>query len=413
MARKFLIPVLLIILFSCEKLEDKNQISIKYYGDALEDIGYSIAATNDGYVIGGQLTNVVRQSSYINPINSIKQTGIIRTKSDGNAIWKYNFGKRLSGTGSKVLVLQDGSVVVAGFVTDTVTLQKDSFVVKTNSDGLNAVEKHYKMSGNQFATDIIETETGFIILGSTDVAREPLTESSGNATGKKDILILTINSNLEPVRAPLAIGFPNNDSGVAIKRDINGYVVAGTTDRSEKVSSIQSGNNILIVRINSDGSATQPRIIGGTREEVASDFEVLDDGYLITGTIGAEGSVKQAFVLELSSDIYADVIFDETNNIDLEPDITTKTTVSIHAICRYKANSFIVAGQFGTGSSGRMLLFVTDASGKYVEGKKLVYGGTGTQVVHDVITDTENNIIAVGKNSYENNSMISLIKFRF
>jgi hypothetical protein len=80
---------------------------------------------------------------------------------------------------------------------------------------------------------------------------------------------------------------------------------------------------------------------------------------------------------------------------------------------RYKTNSYVIAGQAGTGTSAKMLLFVLDANGNQVEGKEKLFGGTGAQVAYDVISDDNDNIIAVGKNSYENNSMISLLKFRF
>ena len=72
-----------------------------------------------------------------------------------------------------------------------------------------------------------------------------------------------------------------------------------------------------------------------------------------------------------------------------------------------------MAGQAGTGSSAKMLIFVTDSDGNLVEGKQMIAGGTGAQVAYDVISDGDDNIIAVGKNSYETNSMISLLKFRF
>jgi hypothetical protein len=48
-----------------------------------------------------------------------------------------------------------------------------------------------------------------------------------------------------------------------------------------------------------------------------------------------------------------------------------------------------------------------------MEGQKKTSGGTGTQSANDVISDTAENITVIGSNSYENNSMISLLKFRF
>lgn len=414
MDRKFIIVILLVLLSACEKSQDQNDIVIKYYGDALEDIGYSIVPTGDGYIIGGQLTKVSRrESNYIDIPASVKQTGIVRTNFNGEEIWKKSYGKRMTGNASKVLALDDGSFIATGFVTDTITFQKNIFVIKTGADGLNTVEKIFKLTGNQTATDIIQMPGGgFMVLATTDVVREPVTESTGNAAGKKDILLLRINSNLDQTGAPLAVGFPGNDYGASIKNDINGgYIVVGTTDRSDQNPGQQAGNNILLVRINSDGSTIQPRILGGKNDEYAADFEVLNDGYIIAGTIGAEGTAQQPYAWGLSSDIYAVPAFSDF--IDLEPELPIKTSVSLKAICRYKTNSFIIAGQFGSGSSGRMLFFVADANGKYIDGTKKVFGGTGSQVAYDVTSDESNNIIGVGKNSYENNSMISLVKFRF
>jgi hypothetical protein len=406
MTRKYIFAILLIILSSCEKSLEPNNMIVKFYGDALEDIGYSIAPTSDGYVIGGQLTKVKRLQS-----NYIDIAGYVNT--EGNTIWKNGYGKKLSGTGTKIITLDDGSFVIAGYVTDTVSpFKRDIYVVKTSADSTTSIEKIYKMTGDQYGIDIIKTDEGFMVLGSTDVGREPVTESSGNTAGKRDLLFLRINNDLNQIGSPVAFGFPDNDAGAAIKKDINGdYIVVGTTERSDLAKTKQDKSNILIARVNSVGNVTESRILGGLEDEYAADFEVLPDGYFIAGNIGAEGTVQQVYTWGLTTDIQGDPLY--ANPIDLEPGLATKTSASVKAICRYKLNSYIIAGQFGTGSSGRMLFFIADASGGYVDGKKLIFGGTGTQIAYDVISDTDNNIIAVGKNSYENNSMISLIKFRF
>jgi hypothetical protein len=185
----------------------------------------------------------------------------------------------------------------------------------------------------------------------------------------------------------------------------------GTTDRSELKADKQAGNNIFLLRVNADGSATQPRIIGGTADEYAADMEVLNDGYLIAGTTGSEGSVQQGYVWGISSNIYTAPIIN--HEIKIEPSSSAQPSFSVKAICRYKTNSIVMAGQVVIGSSAEMLIFVTDADGYLVEGKKKITGSTGVQVAYDVISDDDDNIIAVGKNSYENNSMISLLKFRF
>ncbi|MCX6256047.1 MAG: hypothetical protein NTV31_16470 [Bacteroidia bacterium] len=229
---------------------------------------------------------------------------------------------------------------------------------------------------------------------------------------KKDILLLRINNSLEPIIEPQVKGFPGNDEGVAIKPDINGgYIVVGTTDRSDQPPADQGGNNIFLMRINSDGSTTEPRILGGPDDEYAADIEVLSDGYLIAGTVGIEGPDQRGCFWRLSADIYAAPI--NSDKLKIETTTTPDGPFSIKAICSYKTSSIVMAGQSGTGTSAKMLIFVTDKDGNQVVEKEIIIGGTGLQVANDVISDDDGNIIAVGKNSYEKNSMISLFKFRF
>ncbi|MCX6326555.1 MAG: hypothetical protein NT144_07885 [Bacteroidia bacterium] len=413
MTRKYVILLLFILLSSCEKRQDENDILLKFYGDAYEDIGYSVAKVDNGYVIAGQLTAITRNGAN-NITGSSKKMGIIKTGSDGNVIWKNSFGDTLQAVGTKVLALDDGSIICTGYVTDQVTLQ-DMFVVKLDADGTNSVQKIYKSAGNQYGTDIIKTPEGFLILGSTDAERQPLTDSTGNASGKKDILLQRINSNLEPLVSPTAFGFPGNDAGAAIKADINGgYIVVGTTDRSEPG---QAGNNILILRVNTNGSVTQPRILGSIEDEYAADIEVLNDGYndgyIVAVTVGSEVpvTVQRGYILKIPVNIYAAPTFGP--KIEIKSTTTTTGSFSVKAISRYRTNSFVMAGQSGTGSSAKMLIFVVDADGNLVEGKQMIAGSTGIQVAYDVISDDDDYIIAVGKNSYETNSMISLLKFRF
>ncbi|TAL64695.1 MAG: hypothetical protein EPN88_10580, partial [Bacteroidetes bacterium] len=279
MTRKYLIVLFLMLLSACEKTHDIDNNIIKFYGDALEDIGYSIAEVGNGYLIAGQFTEVSRNGNIIYTKTSVKKMGIIKTGTDGNEIWKESFGDKVPAAGSKVLALDDGSAICVGYAIDTVTLMKDLYVVKVDAEGNSLSQKIYKADGNQYGIDIINTPEGFLILGSTDVAREPVTESSGNTAGKKDIQLLRINNNLEQIGSPYVTGFPGNDEGAAIKSDLNGgYIIVGTTDRSDQQATEQGGNNIFLMKINADGSITEPRIIGGLDDEYAADIEVLNDG---------------------------------------------------------------------------------------------------------------------------------------
>jgi hypothetical protein len=410
MIRKYVIIVFMVILSSCQPASDVINPSLRLYGDALEDIGYSVAATSDGFVIGGQFTDVVRDGNYINVGKSIKKLGIIKTDAEGKEIWKKSFGGDSIAVGSKVIVLDDGSFVCTGYAVNGKNL-KDVFVVKVSSDGVSSTEKTYQETGNQVGIDIIKTTEGFMILGSTDLERIGQGgDSIGNASGKKDIYLLRINNNLEPLGTPKAFGWFGNDVPVAIKNDPNGgFVIAGTTDNSWPHQAL---NNIFIAKTNNFGEPIDgPRVIGTADDEYASDIEVLTDGYLIAGIVGSDGTDQSVYLTKVPLDIFKTPVY--TRKFKVTSTTSTATSFAVRAISRYSTDSFVLTGQAGTGSSAKMLIFVTDAEGNQVTGKVMITSATGTQVGYDVVSDNTDNIIAVGKNSFENNSMVSFLKIRF
>ncbi len=86
MKLKFRIPLYLalVLISACERDNEITEI-LKFYGDVRDDIGYSIAAGDDGYYICGQLTEVFRENG--NHITgSEPKVGLVKTDFDGNLI---------------------------------------------------------------------------------------------------------------------------------------------------------------------------------------------------------------------------------------------------------------------------------------------------------------------------------------
>jgi len=401
MVKIYFLLLTTLILFSCERDEEDYTI-FKYYGSASEDIGFSVAIANDGYLICGQMTEIVKTevgNEYL------KRLAVIKTGFDGNRIWKQTFGDTLTAVGSKIIILEDGSVVCSGYAIDPITEEKDIYIVKMNSDGTNADGKVYKTPGNQTSSDILKTSQGFLVLGTTDTKSLQGTDATGNIEGNTDILLLRLDNSLDLTAAPIAVGYPGNDIGVSLRPDLKGgFIIAGTTDNS---ASGLSGSNIFVVQTNQDCNSRQSVILGGTDNEYAADLEVVNDGYLISGTVISQASGKESvYVLKISDDnLYEPPLF----NITI-PSVNSRT---VNAMNRFKNNYFVLAGQEGTSTTSEMFFILIDQEGNPVEGKEYVTGGTGVQVANDVVSDSEGNVIAVGKNTYESNSMITLLKFRF
>jgi len=406
----FISFIFFVLFASCEKNTDQPYI-LKFYGDAYEDIGYSVTIVSDGYVIAGQFTDIKRKDNIIDNLLSNKNMAIIKVGWDGNVIWKVNTGGKYDDWGSKITQLADGSLICVGTFTDTTTatpVQTDVFVVKVSATGEIIWQKAYGGPGNQTGKDIIKTPDGFMVLGSTNVERQPLTDSTGNIEGNTDIFLLKINDNGDRVES-FATGFPGNDLGSVIKIDNGGdFIVLGTTDRSDPG---QDKNNLILVKINSVGYAVESKIIGGLKDEYAADMEVLEDGYFIAGTVIKDNGDGEVFVTKLKNDIYAIPYF--SNTLTITDPGSAGNSAGVYAVTKYGNSSFLLAGYTGKGASTRFLVSEIDAEGNLVEGHQMIKGSKGSEVAYDVDSGDDEYIIAVGKNSYDVNSMITFLKFRF
>ena len=139
-------------------------------------------------------------------------------------------------------------------------------------------------------------------------------------------------------------------------------------------------------------------------------MEVLPDGYMLAYTVGTPGSTQQIYVKKMNKDIYATPLF--TNLVLITNPNSTDNSAAVFSISKYKTDSFILAGQSGK-TSPKLLVFEIDAKGNPVAGHQIIHGSTGTQVAYDVVSGDDDFIIAVGKNSYDANSMMTFLKFRF
>jgi hypothetical protein len=403
MKRIIYLALLLCIPTACEKNSDQD-FYLKYYGDAYEDIGYSVARTGDGYMITGQYTVLNREitdrGSSIK--GSARRMVVIKTDFEGNQTGKLIAGGKFTSSGSRLVTFDDGTAVAVGYVVDSTTLKRDIYIVKIAAGNEGYTEKIFKSPGDQTGIDIIKKERGYLILGTTDAGAE----STGNIEGKTDILLIETDDNLNEITR-LARGFPGNDDPVAIKKyGTNSYMVAGTTDRSDEDYAGQAGKNIFLLPVNDNAVPTEFRILGGPDDESAADIEVLQDGLMIAGTISQDESQQCGYFWKMPSNIYEEPVAEGRILPDLQGPFV------VYSMCKYRASSFLLAGKCGAGSSADMLVFAMDANGNYIKGLKKIPEGTGVQVAYDVLSDAE-DIVAVGKNTYENNSMITLLKFRF
>jgi hypothetical protein len=398
-----------LIFFSCEK-ETGNPYILKFYGDAFEDIGYSVSIASDGYIIAGQLENIKRIDGVIADTTANKNMGIIKTDWQGNIKWKVSLGGRKNDVARKLYKLEDDSLLCVGTLEDTTNLgyKKEVFVAKLSAKGKVKWKKAYGGTGNQEGIDVVKTSYGFMVLGSTDVERPPVGNYTGNVDGKLDFYLLKLDNEGNELFS-FGNGFWGNDYPSAIKLEQgDNCIVLGTTDLSQAETG-QGQMNLMMFQVYPSGmSAGQNRIIGTVDDEYAADIEILPDGYLVSGTVGAKGTEQEALVVKIRKDIASKdaVIFSKKFRIN-------DASTAVNAMAPYGAGNYVLAGNTGVYPFTKMLVFEMDPAGNPVTGNTMIRGSSGEQAAYDVVSGDDRYIIAVGKSRYDINTMISFLKFKF
>ena len=144
------------------------------------------------------------------------------------------------------------------------------------------------------------------------------------------------------------------------------------------------------------------------RDEYVTDVVASATGNSIAGT--------REFGLDSKEGLFVDM---EVLGIDLPLTLTFSSfdlgsnVVDIFSLIRVPDQGYMAAGNTGgTEQSGDMFFMFLDQNGNNITyPETFITGGTGLQSINDDIIDSEGKIVAVGINSYENNSLITLIKF--
>ncbi len=407
----FIILSLVVILASCEKYPDRGTFDnplLVYHGDAFVDLGLSLDETQDGYAIAGMRTVISRSESNIGGsiIDSAKQElAVIKTGDNGNLEWVYLNEAEGYDEARSIKSLADGSVICAGVAAGPggTARGNDMIITLLNAAGSVSWQKAYGGAGNQMANDIIECDDGgFLVLGSTDTENIAGTFGQDNPQGRLNIYILKLNAVGDSLWS-VSYGFDEDDTGVKVSRDLggNGYMVLATTDKDGPG---QSKKNIMFLRINSVGNVTKSETFGSMANEKAVDLILQDDAYIILGAGGPDSNTdNEIFILKLAEDIYAPPLLEKGISI-------SGRRLVLNSLCYHPEGFFIIAGAIGEALEEDMLFYFMNTDGsEYAEPH--IPTGQGSQVINDVIVDTQESIVSVGTNGTETSSLITFYKF--
>lgn len=118
------------------------------------------------------------------------------------------------------------------------------------------------------------SDDGFLLTGST----------FSFGSGAMDIFVVKLNSNGTHAWSK-AIGGPGAETGKTTLAVSDGYIVIGET-----TSAGAGQSDILVVKLNTDGTVNWAKTYGGSGDDKGSGIAQVSDGYILGGTIESYGA---------------------------------------------------------------------------------------------------------------------------
>ena len=256
--------------------------------------------------------------------------------------------------------------------------------------------------GIQNVYDVKSTEDGgYVVVGSfsgkLDIDGDGNTDSKSE--GSLDQLITKYNAggNIEWFKSS---GTNKNDefNSIDIAAD-GGYIVGGYVNSSNQ-------KEALLVKFNSNGNKIWERTIGGNYDDQMNDIKVLANGDIVA--VGKFASptivINNTTITKKGKNNGYIICYDASGNYkwhkaitgtgDIDVTSVTETSQGIVASINYLGN-ITVDGKSITNAGNQdsaIVAFSTD--GTYKWNKKI--GGSNDESIAKVITDSEDNIVAVG-----------------
>jgi len=222
--------------------------------------GNDIVADGKDLVIAGSEKHLSFLSSKVNPL-------IFKTDGEGDLVWRtYILGE--DEDRAKAILSTDDGYVMAGTTESYGHGDFDAYIVKLDKSGKKVWFNAFGGEDDEAAEDIIATDDGYIMVGSTD--------SFG--LNYKDVYVIRTDKEGKKIWER-KYGDNFDDEGYAItKAPDGGYVIAGKTQTR------RNGTDLYLFKIDENGKLKWARTYGGEEDDSAYDIVSTDDGYLIVGT---------------------------------------------------------------------------------------------------------------------------------
>lgn len=375
-------------LFSCEVgiSEEQSDTFIKFYGNYLLDSGSDVVKTDEGgYAVAGT-TSIP---------DSVTAMVLMKTDEYGNLLRRfprYYTDGRDCGT-RYLLKLDDGFLLCGYVMADGIggRFQEDICLIRTTIDGSVVWRKTFGGNGDENVNHVVEGNSdGFVIAGYRELDNE------------KDYWIFSISGDGDFIREVPPQPIPDNSDDMAnclVNVQGMGYLCACTyNDDTHK------GTNVLMLAINNDLNTPYNISLGTDGNDYGKALiKGETNTYYVLGNTRNESSGKmEIFVYSLEMDGLRFINFSEFATIRSDSEDLTGERFVMTA-----PGSFAIIGSSGYDNNYDILLQFVEQG---IPSGRFYFGETGNQTGAGILVSDDGGLVFVGTNTYEGNSMISLVK---
>ncbi len=317
---------------------DANGVMLwnKTYGGELNEFGFSVVQTVDeGYVITGEVWSFGAGAA---------DMFLVKTDANGNMQWNKTYGGTGDDLGFSVIRTNDGGYAITGSTKSYGAGDADSWLVKTDADGVLLWNQTY--GGNNI-------DGGYFIIQTTDGGYALIGETSSFGAGGADVFLVKTDAggNLQWSKT---FGGTNHDFGYSIvQTSDNGYTILGTT-----YSSDTANYDIYLVKTDAVGYMLWNKTYDWSGFDAGLYlFQTSEGGYAIAGSIE---------YISAGSDVIL-VKTDANGNIEWRKTYGGTDTERAYAMVQTIDGGYMIVGEtwsFGT-SHGDVYLVKTDVEGEF------------------------------------------------
>ncbi len=246
-----------------------NQEWFKVMHSPMEEIGYSVQQVSDGgYAIFGtrQFSDWTGYYSY---------ALLMKTDANGDTAWTRNLGTgyTFGYFGQKT---NDGGYVLVGMTYDTIALDLNVTLIKTNANGVQSWIKFYGSADPECGYVVEQTnDGGYIITG----YKEP------SGMGIHDVYVIKTDASGNLLWSK-SFGGAGDEVGWSVHQTSDqGYIISG------RVEYIAGWYDIYLIKTDASGNLLWSKLIGEFYDEQGFCVQqTTDGGYIITGYTESSGA---------------------------------------------------------------------------------------------------------------------------